>query len=131
MGHRVLGHEGRCRNLHGHNYVARLTAEADALDAVGRVVDFSVLKAVGGWIEQNWDHGFLLHKDDPLLSLWGSGFPLEMHKFYRMGENPTAENIARYLLEEVCVTLFGGGQGFRVVRVVVEETENCSAEATL
>jgi hypothetical protein len=44
-GHRVFQHESKCRNLHGHNYVAVLHARADAgLDALGRVIDFSVLK---------------------------------------------------------------------------------------
>ena len=42
-GHRVMGHEGKCRNLHGHNYVVFVTAQADELDSVGRVIDFSVL----------------------------------------------------------------------------------------
>src|SRR5262249_22784820 len=43
-GHRVFGHEGKCRYLHGHNFVALVTAAADDLDAVGRVIDFGVLK---------------------------------------------------------------------------------------
>ena len=33
-GHRVFGHEGKCRWLHGHNFVAFLTAAAADLDAV-------------------------------------------------------------------------------------------------
>ncbi len=31
-GHRVHRHESKCRNLHGHNYVAFFTAEAERLD---------------------------------------------------------------------------------------------------
>ena len=65
-GHRVKNHESKCRNLHGHNYVVWITAKLDAgTDELGRVVDFSVLKArIGGWIEDAWDHGFILWDQD-------------------------------------------------------------------
>ncbi len=63
-GHRVHRHEGKCANLHGHNYVLFVTAQG-SLDSVGRVIDFSVLKErIGGWIDQNWDHGFVLGVED-------------------------------------------------------------------
>jgi len=66
-GHRVAGHENKCNNLHGHNYVAFITAQAHNLDNLGRVVDFSVLKdIIGGWIDDNWDHGLILWREDPL-----------------------------------------------------------------
>lgn len=66
-GHRLPGHEGKCRSIHGHNYVAHIYAEGK-LDAVGRVVDFSVLKErVGGWIEDHWDHGFVRASQDEVM----------------------------------------------------------------
>ena len=37
-GHRVLGHESKCAHPHGHNYVVYVTAEAEQLDDVGRVM---------------------------------------------------------------------------------------------
>ena len=43
-GHRVYGHESKCSNLHGHNYVLWVHAGAKELDELGRVIDFSVLK---------------------------------------------------------------------------------------
>ena len=52
-GHRVLGHENKCANAHGHNYVAYISARSNDLDKVGRVIDFSVLKEkIGGWIDE-------------------------------------------------------------------------------
>ena len=89
-GHRVFGHEGKCRYLHGHNFVAFLTAAADDLDAVGRVIDFGVLKErVGGWIERAWDHGFVVWQDDAearrALAL------VDGQKTYLLGANPTAD----------------------------------------
>ena len=53
-GHRVLGHENKCRHIHGHNYVAFIHAEAEQLDSIGRVIDFGVLKdKFGGWIDEH------------------------------------------------------------------------------
>ena len=37
MGHRVVGHENKCRHLHGRIHVV---CEASSLDALGRVIDF-------------------------------------------------------------------------------------------
>ena len=39
-GHRVVGHEHRCRFLHGHNYRVAFECTAEELDDVGRVIDF-------------------------------------------------------------------------------------------
>ena len=64
-GHRLLGHEGKCANLHGHNYVAEFYVTGKEIDHLGRVVDFQVInKLFKGWIDENWDHGFLLWQDD-------------------------------------------------------------------
>lgn len=128
-GHRVLRHEGKCANPHGHNYVAHLFAEADALDEIGRVVDFSALKSnVGGWIEACWDHGFLYWEADAEVARMLTVAP--GWKKYALSANPTAENMAAHLLNEVCPRLLAG-TGVRVVRVVLEETENCRVEASL
>ena len=68
-GHRVLGHEGKCRYIHGHRYKAEITVESDRLDDCGRVLDFGKIKElVGGWIDKNWDHNLILHYDDPLIT---------------------------------------------------------------
>lgn len=140
-GHRLLNHEGACRHLHGHSYVAKVTVTGPELDSVGRVIDFGVLKSlVGGWIDANWDHAFLVHPDDPLVWLlrhgrWpyvddqlSAGAILAGSKLYIMPgqSNPTAENIA--------AVLFGIAQQLlpelQVVRVRIHETENCFADYT-
>jgi len=128
IGHRVHRHESKCRNLHGHNFVFHLTAEAE-LDDLGRVIDFAVLKErVGGWIEDKWDHGFVLWSNDK--EAMDAVSAVEGQKLYPLPYNPTAENLARYVLERVgpaqlCETRV------RLVGVTVQETENGSAEATL
>ena len=125
-GHRVYDHESKCRNLHGHNYVVFLEAQAP-LDQIGRVIDFSVLKErLGGWIDRYWDHGFLIWENDgPALAALAM---MPQQKLFLMPTNPTAENIAEFLLNFV-----GPGQlkgtGVRLTKVTVWETENCYAEA--
>lgn len=134
-GHRVAGHESKCSNLHGHNYILFVTAQAEELDGIGRVIDFSVLKdLVGGWVESNWDHGLVLWKhDDEALALvrelrWrvpGKSDPMPQ-KLYELPVNPTAENMASFLVREICPVLLTGS-GVRVVRAELWETENCLA----
>ena len=125
-GHRVHNHESKCRNLHGHNYVALFTASAE-LDSLGRVIDFSVLKEkLGGWIDEKWDHGFLLwDKDDEAVGIVRQ---MPGQKLFLMPLNPTAENMALYLLAVVAPEVLKG-TGVEITNVRVWETENCYADA--
>jgi 6-pyruvoyltetrahydropterin/6-carboxytetrahydropterin synthase len=129
-GHRVVRHESKCRYVHGHRYVVEATFTAKALDEVGRVVDFGVIKEVlGGWLDDHMDHTTLLWKqEDQKL-----GDYLEQYtgqKIYYMSENPTAENIARHLLETICPQLFKDA-AIRCTKITIHETPNCTAEAAL
>jgi 6-pyruvoyltetrahydropterin/6-carboxytetrahydropterin synthase len=128
-GHRVMLHESKCKTVHGHRYKVELHARAEVLDRVGRVIDFSVLKEkIGGWIDEHWDHTFIVNKDDvethkALLTL------PRMKDPYVLPYNPTAENMAKFLVDEVCVKQLEG-TNVEVFKVVVWETPNCFAEAT-
>lgn len=123
-GHRVLHHESKCAHPHGHNYVIWVTVSAN-LDTLGRVLDFSCIKAeVGPWLEENWDHGFLVNvADKEMLSVLDS---MEKNKHYIMPYNPTAENMAKFLGEMVLPGLLGPYK-VTVTEVVIWETENCYA----
>lgn len=136
-GHRVHGHENKCKNLHGHNYVALFTARAKAgytapdggVDGIGRIIDFSAMKGrLGGWIDEHWDHGFIAWQHDDEVAAMLIAMPEA--KRYFMPTNPTAENMARHLLFDICPKLFADTQ-VAVVQIVIHETENCSACATL
>ena len=129
-GHRVLNHESKCANLHGHNYIVWVYATADNLDKLGRVIDFSVLKEiVGGWIDEHWDHTTILYKEDKELLAVQDKMSVNKPVFVA-DFNPTAENMANYLLEVICPKLLEG-RGITVDKIVIFETENCSAEASL
>jgi 6-pyruvoyltetrahydropterin/6-carboxytetrahydropterin synthase len=129
-GHRVMNHESKCATLHGHRYVVEITAEAQSLDNVGRIIDFSVLKdKIGTWLDTNWDHNVIIYdKDsDTLKALrW---IPRKKEP-WAAPWNPTAENMARHLLIVVCPTELKG-TGVMVTKVRVHETPNCYADAVL
>src|SRR5579864_564 len=134
-GHRVVGHEGKCRNLHGHNYRITFTVAAtrggnsglmDGLDNVGRVLDFSVINTkLCQWLEENWDHRMILWDRDPLLSA-GPGLCVIDPSIVVVPFNPTAENIGAYILRVVAPMQLAG-TGAKLIRVEVEETRKCSA----
>ena len=128
-GHRLWRHEGKCVHIHGHNYTVEFHATAERLDDVGRVIDFSVLKdRLGGWIDQHWDHGFICFQDDHEVRTALAAIPGQ--KLFVMEVNPTAENLARYLLEVVGPRQLAA-TGVRLVRVVLCETDNCRADVSL
>ena len=90
-GHRILGHVGKCRHLHGHNGTVEVDVEADSLDRLGMVVDFGVVsEVVKSWIDANLDHRMVLARDDPAVAaLQALDEPL-----YLTDANPTAEHLA-------------------------------------
>lgn len=131
-GHRILRHESKCANLHGHRYSAEVTCTAPALDDLGRVVDFSKIKElVGGWIDENWDHTMLLHVDDPILKIhvdapkWMNEQLFGPKRPYIMQSNPTAENMSAELFA-VATTLLAD-IGITVTQIKLYETPNCFA----
>jgi 6-pyruvoyltetrahydropterin/6-carboxytetrahydropterin synthase len=128
-GHRLYRHGGKCEFFHGHNYVADFYVTGDNVDEVGRVIDFADLKRLfKGWLDEHWDHGFVLNQADE------NGLAavrlVEPCKYYVLPYNPTAENMASYLLREVCPQILAG-TGVAATKVVIWETEESFAEAAL
>jgi 6-pyruvoyltetrahydropterin/6-carboxytetrahydropterin synthase len=122
-GHRVFGHESKCAHLHGHNYRFHFTVQGE-LDKVGRVMDFSVIKSrLAMWLEDNWDHKFLLWQKDPLLPTLKAA---DKHGVISVPFNPTAENIAEYFVEEIAPIQLAG-TGATLVELKIEETRKCAA----
>ena len=127
-GHRVHGHEGKCAHLHGHNYRVHFTVEqvGEGLDSIGRVMDFSAIKErLCLWLEREWDHKMLLWEEDPLLPALRA---LDPEGVVDVPFNPTAENMARFLLK-VIAPIELRGYGVTLTNVTIEETRKCSATA--
>ena len=125
--HRVMGHEGKCRHVHGHRYAIEATfAAREQLDTLGRVVDFGIIKGLlGGWVDANWDHTTILFDKDKQLGDAIAGVTAQ--KIFYLPANPTAENMAEYVMRHVCPKLFAD-YPIRCVRIRLYETPNCYAE---
>lgn len=147
-GHRVVGHENKCRHLHGHNGRVHFHCEADPnmepLDKIGRVIDFGEIKSrLCMWIEDNWDHKFLAWENDPVMlrtvaalddSSRGGEVCEELlileHSIVWTPFNPTAENMAEYLVRVIGPQQLEG-TGIVLVEVKIEETAKCHASFSL
>jgi 6-pyruvoyltetrahydropterin/6-carboxytetrahydropterin synthase len=135
MGHRLVGHEGKCRHLHGHRYSAEFVVTAPSTDEVGRVIDFGVIKQeMKTFIDDKLDHKTMLNESDKLVALLNNEKRKEMRvsvgvsesELYVVPFNPTAEHIAQHLLEVAQKRLTP--YGVHPVSVKVWETPNCWAE---
>ncbi len=126
--HRVMLHESKCKHLHGHRYAIEATFASDGLDSLGRVVDFGVVKEkLGGWINEHWDHATILFDKDKTL-----GEDIAKHtgqKVFYLDANPTAENMADYILKNICPELFTG-MGITCTNIRLYETPGCYVDAT-
>ena len=105
--HQLRVYDGKYENLHGHNWTAQVTVEADELNPIGVGIDFVELKKV---VE-----GILSRLDYQNIN--------EISPFDK--ENPSAENIARWLFLELKTQI--DTESTRVKRVEVCEMEGCGA----
>lgn len=98
--HALRGYKGKCESTHGHRYEVVVCLEADGLDELGLAYDFTELKGVLDSVIERLDHTYLN----------------EMPPFDE--ENPSSENIARFIYEE----LEGSIEGARLGSVEVWES---------
>ncbi|OFW35884.1 MAG: 6-carboxytetrahydropterin synthase QueD [Acidobacteria bacterium RIFCSPLOWO2_12_FULL_60_22] len=113
-GHALRGYRGKCENVHGHNYKIHVILEGPSLNSIGLLYDFKDLKEAIQRAIRKLDHRFL--NEIP---------PFDV-------VNPSAENLAKYLYEEVSRLLEEAGSGnagapCNVRRVTVWETETTKA----
>ena len=94
-GHALRNYRGKCENVHGHNYRCQVTLEGEQLDAIGLLVDFVELKRVVHAVLDRMDHQ------------WLNEFP----PFDVL--NPSAENMAKYIYDEVKQGLGSAGGSAR------------------
>lgn len=85
-----LDYESKCGNLHGHNWIIEIYVQSKELNINGMVCDFTHIKKT---ISDKLDHKYLN----------------DIFDF-----NPTAENIARWICNEL---------GEKCFKVIVQESE--------
>ena len=99
-GHRLLDYNGKCAYPHGHTYRAEVFLTSASLNELGLVHDFTDLKdKIKGWVDENWDHAFLVNsQDDELIKGMGSASLVRLYEF--QDENPSCEVMSRVLYEK-------------------------------
>ena len=102
--HRLSGYNGEFEPLHGHNWLAKVVIEAKKLDKMEVGVDFTTVK----------------EKTDEILSQLDYHNINEISPFDNL--NPSAENIARWLYEQLSKVM--NTEIARVKRVQIIETED-------
>ncbi len=106
--HCLRGYEGPCENLHGHNFGVEAVVEGERLDpGVEYLMDFKVLRGRLRTILAGLDHRHLN----------------ELAPFHL--ENPTSENLARFIYRRLETEL--AGQPVRLCSVSVSEKDASKA----
>lgn len=77
-----LDYDSKCKNLHGHNWIITVTLKSEKLDKNGMILDFTKIKEIVNQLDHN-------------------------HLNNIIPFNPTAENIAKWLCEQIpyCVAV--------------------------
>ena len=99
-GHRLLDYNGKCAYPHGHTYRTEVFIESQSLNDLGLVYDFTDLKdKIKTWVDENWDHAFLLNsQDSELIAGLGGASLVRLYEF--QDENPSCEVMSRVLYEK-------------------------------
>lgn len=131
MGHRLQHHQGLCRHVHGHNYRVVVEVQADELNALGMVIDFSDLKTEMENVFKKYDHAFVCEMGDPFAELqryaWEGGAGLGMDRIIEIGAPPTAECLAKHWMGELDAKIGNAEQNCYVSSVTVFESSTTSA----
>ena len=117
--HRLLHYEGKCRNLHGHRWRVEVWLRGEPDAKTGILVDFNVIREV----VERFDHQVILNRDDPMVACLAEFQPVVTTE-----GDPSSELLAgeiRRLLDQECHL---GGNGARVTRIRVWESDTCCAE---
>lgn len=97
---------GKCEELHGHNFKVEVTVGANQLTDEGILIDFRLVKK---WLKEILDEMDHQHLNElPFFN----------------GQNPSSENIAYHVHQEIKVRI--KESGIKVVRVKVWESENAA-----
>ena len=105
--HNLKDFRGKCENLHGHNWKVEVVLRGESLESNGILVDFGEVKAATREALEEVDHKYL----NELL-------------FFSQN-NPTSENVARFLFEKLSVKLNTGSR--RLLSVSAWESADACA----
>jgi len=100
--HSLRDYPGDCSRLHGHNWQVEVMVSSQVLDESGIAIDFREIKKQTKAVVKRLDHQYL-NEIQPFDVL-----------------NPTAENIAKYLFDEIAILT--NDENVKVKEVLIWET---------
>jgi len=106
--HRLVD-QHQCGSVHNHNYLVRLRIERYELDSNGMVIDFAELENI---VREVFLDDFRTHPD----------LNVTVHS-----TSPTAELTARLIYERMTIALVVKHPELRLIDVLVQENNHCSA----
>jgi 6-pyruvoyltetrahydropterin/6-carboxytetrahydropterin synthase len=105
--HKLCGHEGSCKNLHGHNWTVKVFVESDRLNEIGIVADFSIIKKQTESLLSQLDHTIINDHEDFI------------------DKNPSSENMACWVFKRLSAQI--NDEHMKISRVKIWETESYCA----
>lgn len=105
--HQLDNYNGKCENLHGHNWKIEVFVKGEKLNDIGLLVDFKTIKDKTKILIEGLDHKFL--NDLECFS----------------GMNPSSENIAKYIFDELSKDL--STDDISISRVTAWESDTACA----
>ena len=105
--HNLRNFRGKCEALHGHNWKVEVVLSGKNLDESGVVLDFAEVKGATSEIMSEIDHRYL--NDLPFF----------------MENNPSSENIARYIFHRLQAKI--DNDRVRIRRVTAWESQDACA----
>lgn len=107
--HFLKNYNGKCENLHGHNYKVYAHVRGSVLDEEGMLIDFSKVKKVLKQVCDTLDHS-------------------NLNDIQEFNQNPSAERIAKYIYDNVLKLL---PQLSAKENALYVETGGCQGKALL
>ena len=127
MAHTLSAYDGKCRNIHGHNYRLFVTGEGEPIDDAGNakhgmVMDFSDIKRLTEQcIIEPFDHAFVVPEGSPFDHIEGT-------KLVVVPYQPTCENLLMHFARLLAPQM---PQGVRLHSLRLHETDSSCAELIL
>lgn len=129
-GHALFGHDGKCKNIHGHSYSLFVTVLGRPISEsrnpkFGMVMDFSDLKKiVKEEIVNPYDHATVFNKNSPHLEL-ANDLKKRGHKIVLVEYQPTSEMLVIDFAEKIKSLL---PKNIELYSLKLQETATCYAE---
>ena len=129
-GHALYGHDGKCKNIHGHSYKLSVTVLGDPIHnsnnpKYGMIIDFSDLKKiVKEEIVTRFDHATIFNKNTPHLEL-ANNLKSMGHNVVLVDYQPTSEMLVLDFANKIKKRL---PNNIKLFSLKLQETATCYAE---